>query len=104
MVSVMIVSSRASSSGIVRCRVQLAAPDDHVPHNMVDGVMVDARAARDHVRQVAADVSQKLCRIAGLMMSRIRRKDPVEIALIGSRPVDGVVRAFAAIVFAQRFL
>jgi stage V sporulation protein SpoVS len=70
---------------------------------MIDGVMVDTRAARDHIRQVAPDVSQKLCRIAGLMMSRIRRKDPVEIALIGSRPVDGVIRAFAAVVLAQRF-
>src|SRR5690349_20052850 len=74
-------------------QVLLAATNDHVPHNVVDGVMVHSRSASDDVADLAPIVAEKLSGAGSRLTPRLRRKYAIKIAFVGSRPMTRVVCA-----------
>ena len=82
-------------------KIQLTATDDHLPDDVVHAVRMHTRARRNELRNIAADTAEELSRARRTLSARFGRKDAVEIAFKGRRPVNGVVDPLLPVVLPQ---
>src|SRR2546427_5227902 len=69
--------------------------------DMVDRVVVHSGHSSDDLADLASDAPQKLSRAGVRSVSRLLRKDPVEISLVGCRPVASVVSPLPPVMLSQ---
>ena len=85
-------------------QVQFTASDDHVPHNMIHGVMMHSGPARDNITDLGAIITKKLSSAGSRMLAWIRREYAIEVSFVRCGPVNCVIGPLAPIVLSQSFL
>ena len=85
-----------------QAKIQFPAADDHVPHDVVDCVSVNACSCGDNIANIPAIAPEKLSGAWKGLMTGFGREEAIEIAFKQCRPVDRVVRALPLVMFMER--
>ena len=91
-------------SGSGNAEFQILAAIDHVFEDMVDGVLMHARAVSDDFPHFAPNASQETRSAGTRFVSRIVGKDAPQIAIIDGRQIEIVTLTLALIMFPERCL